>query len=395
MNSIIPDKTPIAELPMAKSGDKIVLVGAIPPPITGQSVAFSMLIAGLRDRFPLHVHDISGKVGRRDKSFTLLRAWEVVRSALGIYFHARRAKLLYLTIAQSRWGFLRDALIILLGRLAGAPVVIHLHGGNYKGYYHKETWLLRRVISFVLRRVERFVVLSDSLRDQFSFLGEATAARVAVIPNGCPIQFGTPRAAPQGRLHLLYLSNLLVQKGYLDIIDAMVHLQRLATGIDLRLTIAGTPMLGEDDYNDVKAMATALRNHIRYNGLEDIVEVLPSVRRVMKERLFIDSDVAVLPTYYVNEGQPLAVIEAMARGMPVITTNWRSLGEMMVDGVNGVVVPPRSPLAIAHAAVRFTDPDFYESVSRNAVETARTFSVTAHVDRMAELFASIAHPPAA
>ncbi|MBI2236845.1 MAG: glycosyltransferase family 4 protein [Magnetospirillum sp.] len=376
-----------------RSGGQIVLVGTIPPPITGQSVAFDMLVKGLRNRFALHVHDISGKAGRRDKSFTLLRAWEVVRSALGVFFHARKAKLLYLTIAQSRWGFLRDALIILLGRLAGAPVVIHLHGGNYDGYYRKETWLLRHVIRFVLNRVARFVVLSESLHDQFSFLGNSAAERVTVVPNGCPVELGSPRPAPRGRLHLLYLSNLLIQKGYLDIVDAMVHLRRLVDGIDLRLTIAGTPMLGEDDYKDVKAMTLSLRNHIRYNELEDVVEVLPSVRRVMKERLFIDSDVAVLPTYYVNEGQPLAVIEAMAHGLPVIATNWRSLAEMMVDGGNGLVVPPRSALAIARAAARFTDPDFYERVSRNAIETAQSFSVNAHVDRMADLFGSIAHAP--
>ncbi len=351
-----------------------------------------MLIKGLDGRFGLHVHDISGKAGRRDKSFTLLRAWEVIRSALGIYFHARRASLLYLTIAQSRWGFLRDALIIMLGCLAGAPVVIHLHGGNYSGYYRKETWLLRHVIRFVLNRVERFVVLSNSLRDQFSFLDGQAAQRVCVVPNGCPVALATPRPAPQGRMHLLYLSNWLVQKGYLDIIDAMVHMRRLLKGVDLRLTIAGTPMLGEDDYNDVKAMTVALRNHIHYNELTDVVAVLPSVRRVMKERLFIDSDIAVLPTYYVNEGQPLAVIEAMARGLPVIATNWRSLGEMMIDGVNGVVVPPRSPLAIARAAARFTEPTFYEMVSRNAVDTARNYSVATHVDRMTDLFASIAHP---
>jgi glycosyltransferase involved in cell wall biosynthesis len=113
----------------------------------------------------------------------------------------------------------------------------------------------------------------------------------------------------------------------------------------------------------------------------------------MKARLFIDSDVAVLPTYYVNEGQPLAVIEAMARGLPVIATKWRSLDEIMVDGVNGLVVPPRSPLSIARAAARFVDPTFYEGVSRNAVETARNFSVAAHVDRMAEVFTSVNHPP--
>ena len=66
-----------------------------------------------------------------------------------------------------------------------------------------------------------------------------------------------------------------------------------------------------------------------------------------KAKLFKDADLFAYPTYFHLEGQPVAILEAMASGLPVITTDKGSITEMITDGRNGFIVSPSSPHQIA------------------------------------------------
>src|SRR5262249_46838446 len=171
-------------------------------------------------------------------------------------------------------GLLRDWLFIEIARLAGRPVITHLHGGGYSDFYSAESPLIRGVIRHGLAKVHRMIVLSDALRENFAFMGAAFASRIKVVPNPCPIATTGPKRAPSGEVRLLFLSNLLVEKGYLDCIDALVHVQRLLPNVPVKLILAGAPLLGEDEYRDAADLEESLPKHVRYLGLENSVSVV-------------------------------------------------------------------------------------------------------------------------
>src|SRR5687767_2897179 len=130
--------TPVRR-PPARAVPRLVLVGPVPPPYAGQSVGFKMLVDDVAGRgLPHTVVDIANgpATHTRQNQASVRRAWEYLR-ILTRYFRAAAPghRTVYLTIAQSRHGFLRDVIMIWFARARGHRVVAHPKGGNYDGFY--------------------------------------------------------------------------------------------------------------------------------------------------------------------------------------------------------------------------------------------------------------------
>lgn len=370
------------------SSRRVLLIGTRPPPINGQSVAFDMLLSGLRaQELPVDVIDISERAGRRDRDFSFARVVQILRLAVSVWMACRRSGLVYLTIAQSRWGFVRDALLIWTALLARRPVILHLHGGNYGGFFSSEVLPIRAAIRLTLRQASRIIVLSEGLKQDFAFLGPDRAERIRIVPNGCMVPVGQPRHLPTKEIRLLYLSNLLAQKGYLDCIDALVEIRRRLPEHPVKLVLAGSFMLGEDEYASPHEMERSLRKHIRYLEVDPFVEIVGSVEGDRKRELLESSHIFVLPTYYRNEGQPISLLEAMSSALPPVVTSWRGISEIVEHNKNGMIVPSQDPIAIADATVRLVLEDgLYERISAATAQAAAGFTPAIHVKAMRDVF---------
>lgn len=358
----------------------VLMIGPVPPPTTGQSVMFSLLVEELRKSRSIDIANLSEPPGRRVQQFSFGRVIQVIKLALSVIGGLSRTSAVYLTIAQSRVGFLRDIVFILIAVLWRRPVIAHIHGGNYAQFYESESSIMKFLIRVTLRRVKRMIVLSDQLKKDFSFMGEEFASRLRTVWNTSDLAPGRERSPPQAELRLIYLSNLIVEKGYQDCVDAMPHLRRLLPDTKIYLVLAGTYILGNDDYRSVTDMEEALEKQIRYLELEDIVSVVGSIHEEQKQELIDSSHIHVLPTYYQNEGQPITLIEALSAGLPSVTTNWRGISEIVKNKETGLIVPPKDPIAIAEAiAELYNNPDLYGEMSRQGPENAELFSVPRHV----------------
>jgi glycosyltransferase involved in cell wall biosynthesis len=109
--------------------------------------------------------------------------------------------------------------------------------------------------------------------------------------------------------------------------------------ISLRLQIAGTFVSGNEKAEFERLLAQP--------GMGEMIEYFGFVSGEQKNRLLREADLFCFPTYYENENQPVNLIEAMAFGLPILTTRWRSVPELFPVNYSGLV-DIRSPEQIAN-----------------------------------------------
>jgi glycosyltransferase involved in cell wall biosynthesis len=132
------------------------------------------------------------------------------------------------------------------------------------------------------------------------------------------------------KFRLLYLSQLITEKGILDLINAVKHMK------DVELTVAGP--ISDDRLININDMCSG---HISYAGMIDNLAVYDFISNF---------HCFVLPTYYKGEGYPGAIIEAFMIGLPVISTSWRQIPELVEN--SGVLIEPKSIVQLKEAIYR-------------------------------------------
>lgn len=326
----------------------VVVVGPVPPPFHGGSVATSFVlrsrIASAYRLLHLDTTDRRGlaNIGRFDAGNVLLALRHTAR-LLALLATARPAAV-YVPLAQNRLGLLRDAALVLPSLAAGRAVVLHVHGSGLRDFYDGADVLTRALIRTMLGRAARVIVLGDALRPMVE--GLVREERVAALPNGTPDVFSAARRTTRrpGPVRLLYLGNLREAKGVLELLDATVRLRR--AGHDVELHLAGG-FSSPADEDAVRARLLPIAEHVRLHGV---------VEGARKERLLQDADIFAFPSH--TEGHPYVVLEAMAAGLPVVTTTLPTLRETVVDGHTGLLVAPGDATALAEGlATLVRDPD--------------------------------------
>ncbi len=311
----------------------------------------------------------------------------LARFAAGLMARYRQV---YITISRSRAGFMRDMLMIWSAWVCGCRIAVHVHGGNYDAFYRVQPRFWRFLICHTLRRVHRIIVLSERLRSMFDF-DPTLKERITVVSNGLPF---TLNAASRGRrlrrdqpVRLLFLSNLILHKGYFDILEAIAILRK--TTIPLEATFAGRFLSSADDPVPMSPDEAETRFHeyVAANDLGSVVRYAGPVIGEAKQRLLETSDIFLLPTHYFTEGQPISVIEAMAYGCVVISTDYRAIPDMVINGVTGVLIEHGRPDRIADVIRQIVaEPDRYEAMSQAAVEHyEKHFTMQRHLDAIIPL----------
>ena len=197
------------------------------------------------------------------------------------------------------------------------------------------------------------VVVAPSRRTAREIGRDYGARGVVVLPNG--VRAVEPRPAPPAVPTVLYAGRLRARKAVVALIRAFAEVvERIP---EARLVLAGD---GEDR-EAVEAAIDAL-------GLRERVELLGRVPREEVERRLRAATVFCQPSIY--EGLPLAILEAMAVGVPVVATDVSGHPDAIVDGVTGWLVPPENSPALASALIHaLRDPD--EAARRTAAASQR------------------------
>ena len=309
----------------------------LPPPVHGvtlvnQRIATSAAVADRieLDVLPLRFAPSVDELGRISAR-KLLRA-AATGLALAGRLVARRPDAVYLTMSPHGGALVRDCAYAAIARLAGVPRIYHLHAQGVADAF-RSGWR---------RRLGRWVFdgawvihVGRQLIDETS--GLADAARVAVVENGVPDRNPAGALAGSGRAvpRVLFLSNMIADKGPLVLVEALAVLQR--RGVAFEATFAGA----RSDGRTVDEFHAAVARH----GLGERVRYVGPAFGAEKEALFATHDLFALPTARDTFG--LVLLEAMQHGLPVVTTTVGAIPEVVVEGETGFLVPPGDVEALA------------------------------------------------
>ena len=355
-----------------------------------------MACDGFRERqLPFQVIDLSGGGHTRPEgAFSLVRVWQLFKPFCKALVLFSGRKILYLSAAQNWMGFLRDSLFVLLAVAGRQRIVIHVHGGNYDGFYNSLGPLRKYLVRAVLKRVHRILILGRALSGMFDF-DASLRQRTVVLFNGLPYDLTeTPvepkrlPSASQGRPRLLFLSNLIVSKGYLQVLEALRILVQ-DRGIAAECHFCGSFVLAADicPYSTREAAEADFLGQIQSAGLATHAFWHGPVDGSKKLRFLRDSQFFLLPTCYMYEAQPISIIEALAFGLVVITTPFRTIPEMVEEGRVAELTPFDQPEEMARVIESYIrDPSKFEAMSQASIDRyRRAFTRERHIRRLIPL----------
>jgi glycosyltransferase involved in cell wall biosynthesis len=198
-----------------------------------------------------------------------------------------------------------------------------------------------------------------SREEQAEWQAFSAGTRVLVVRNPRPASIDVTSNDGASRPMILCVSRLIEAKGILDLVRALPGVNR---EIPSRIVLAGDG----PDAARVRTLAADL-------GVGDSVELPGYLNDGRLARLYRAADVFALPTYW-DEGFPTVILEAMAAGLPIVTTRSRGSADHLVDGTHALFVPPRNPTALAATLTRLLrEPQLRRRMAAANREKAREF----------------------
>ncbi|MGI8596947.1 MAG: glycosyltransferase [Thermoleophilaceae bacterium] len=297
--------------------------------------------------------------------------------------HARTVQRLAVDHVHAHWATYPAFAAWLCERLTGVTYSFTAHAHDL--YVH-QAFLAEKA------RAAHFVVtISDYNRRFLEPYGGGRETPVEVVHCGidpAAYEFRPRLPASAGPVRALCVASLQEYKGHAVLLEALTHPEPALERIELDL-VGGGPLRGP-----LEALATRL-------GLLDRVHFRGSLPEPEVRALLDRADIFVLPSIVARDGQmeglPVALMEALAAGVPVVTTRLSGIPELVRDGETGLLAEPGDPSSLANALVQALSEPARAArraeAGRRLVEAE--FDVRAAGERLAELFEGAARPPTA
>jgi len=286
---------------------------------------------------------------REKASFTLVNTkryfgWKKILNPfyvlLKVLLSVISADVIFLNSSQGGTKFLAPLLFILT-KLFRNKFVFRPFGGNIKDYTQSYNSIQKWIFNHTILKSDIFFLQTNELMEHYK------------NENVHTVQLPTSRDEPEKNLlrgdnpfqkRFVYLGFVNSAKGMDQLLEA-----RQLLGTEYTIHVYGPIM--DETYNRKFEIQKGV-----YKGILKKEEVLRTIR---------DYDVLVLPTFYEGEGYPGAIIEAYSLGLPVITTNWKAIPEIVVQNETGLLIEPQSTEVLVTAIEHF-DASNYSQYSSHA-----------------------------
>lgn len=242
------------------------------------------------------------------------------------YIFFKKVKILHIH-SSANISFYRKSIFVLLGKLTGRKIILHLHSSDFYRFFLTENKMLKKYIYFIFKKADKIIVLC---KDWETKLNDAYQLNTIIkIEN--PIDLVDKETSIKvndnsANFVISFVGFLIESKGIKDLLEAGLRLKKQSK-INVHFKIAGKGEL--ENY---------ILRFIQKNNLSDMIEYIGWVSGDSKRELYYNSNLFLLPSY--KEGMPISILEAMSLGLPVISTNIAGIPDVIKQNRNGFLFTP-------------------------------------------------------
>ena len=414
---------------------KLLVFAHTPPPHHGQSYMVQVMLDGFggdcreklrhgrtsveAQKYGIECYHVNTRLSQKLEDIGDFRVGKFFL-LLGYCFHALwcRARygvtnFYYIPAPGKRSALYRDWLTMFICRRFFKRSILHWHAAGLAKWLETAVQIRSRSLTYsLLKQVDLSIVLSRYNRaDAEKIFSKQIKIVSNGIPDPCPdfaanilprrkARFAARQRLLSGKtlipedlqhtsgdptiLNIVYLAHCTREKGLFDTVAGVFlahqRFREQGSPITVRLTVAGNFVTEKE-----RAEFEATREQ---EGLENIVEYVGFVSGGNKNQLLREADLFCFPTYYENENQPVNLIEALAFGLPILTTRWRSIPELFPAHYPGLV-GVRSPEQVARGISLLMTTESGEGFRQSFLDN---FTLERHLSSLAAALKQVGEP---
>lgn len=359
---------------------KILFIAPFPEPINGQSKASKMAFDSIRKEDSVIVINLSKK-SLKNGFNSIDRFFDIYIVLKNVWKNRKYNDLIYVSVAESFAGNLRDLFIYLICSSSREKIVIHMLGGAGMTDILNGDGLISRLNRYFISRLGGVIVEGQVNFETFSNV--ISKEKVHIIPNFADDFLFVSNLEISNKfdeinqVKILYLSNLIPGKGYDELASAYAVLpQEYKNNVSIDFVGGFESSQSEKDFlNKIKP----------HSGLNYLGKFIDGDK---KRELYCKSHVFCLPTYYPFEGQPISILEAYATGCAVITSDHSGIPFVFLDRINGFGVEKKSVTSLKNAIVDVVDckRDLIKIAFKNRDEALEKYRTSIYQNKISKVF---------
>lgn len=324
-----------------KLNNNVLIVGQTPPPFGGQAIIINNILHFLSDydnvyHVKMNFANEMDDIGK----FQFTKILKIIPLVLKIWIIKIRknANLLYFPSSggEKKGPLYRDLLVLLFTQFLFRKVVIHFHAGGLEKLFNSLNFIEKAIFKLAYSRVSDAIISSKRLLNDSNIINPD---KTHIFPLGIKDAITTSNMFPRlnqtnanlGVIKLLFVSVLKESKGIFIFLEVCKNLRD--KGIKFQAHILGkseSTLIEEKIFSFIEKYS--LQNYIVLAGVKVDLE---------KYYYFYNSHIFCFPTFFESETFGVVNIEAMMFSLPIISTEWRGIPDIVEDGVNGYLCPIR------------------------------------------------------
>lgn len=359
---------------------KILVVGQTPPPYMGQAMMIDRLVKAQFDNIEIHhvrmsFSDSIKAIGRFN-SKKVFHLFEIAWKMLALRFGKHIDTLYYPPAGPNRTPIIRDIILLGITRMFFKRVIYHFRAAGISDYLMQQPRFFRYLAQKAYGSPEVSIQLSALNPADGKYFN---SSRVCIIPNGledAALPYLPLQRNQQSVVNILFVGVLREDKGVSMVIEAARLLKQQAC--NFQVTILGEFVSSEYE----QAVFSKLKEY----DLEEQVHFLGVKTGADKWHHYQQAHIFCFPSYFESESFGNVVVEAMMFELPVVSTQWRGIPDIVVEGETGYLVPIQSPEAVAdRLSTLIADPLLREKMGKIGRERyLRSYSLQRHLKAMEE-----------
>jgi len=327
---------------------KILFIAPFPPPFAGpENSAKTFIESPVNDKYEIIKYNTNFRKSNADKGkvgVKMIFAFFQLNYRLIKALVSHKPKIVYFYVTATMLGWIgKDIWVIIISKLFGSKVVIHMRAGHFRKNYDLASKLVKKLIKFTLNQTDFNLGQSYTLAEQYSSIVKDDN-KIGFVYNMINVSKYKVSFDNYDPNIILFLGHLSFAKGYCDILKIIPEVSERFPNV--KFCFAGTKKSVERNilFNNLTGESLVFedpeqvyQDYVK-GSYDNNYSYLGKLGEVEKIEWLKKCNLFVLPSY--SEGFSTAVLEAIATGKPIITTQVGGLVDIIDNGENGFLIKP-------------------------------------------------------